>query len=176
MNKLFAILTLALVTLVGAEIIGTAEIIPLPGNKGASIPVLNRTDADVNLDTSEIDTSARWFNVIDREIRTFTDTIGRVFMRCDDSSGTDSVGGRLIWQGNPHPQGKAVWTAMDSVSIAVASGAETQTSGLVVNSSRYSLIRFILRNQLAPGGSAAEKSVCRNVRLNISPYLTVPAN
>lgn len=154
-------------------VLGTREIVNVE-NTGASIPLFSSSDADINLDTSEIDTSGRLLNVIKRNIRTYTDTIGTAWMRCDDSSGTDSVGGRLIIYGNPHPTGLALWEAMDSVSIAVASGAETQTRLLIVNSRRYALIRAVIRNQLAPGGSAAEKTVCRNVRLNVSPYLTVP--
>lgn len=164
--KTLLFLIMALVGLTTAQ-----TIVRLDANEGQSIPLMNASDADVNLDTSEIDTSSRWIFTLDRGIRTFTDTIGRAWMRCDDSAGTDSVGGRLIWYGNPHPQGKAIWTAMDSVSIAVASGAETQTSALVVNSLRYALVRFVLRNQLAPGGSAAEKTVCRNIRLNVPRLL-----
>jgi hypothetical protein len=144
------------------------------GNTGNSIPLFSSNDAEINLDTSEIDTSTRWLFVGNRPIRTYTDTIGTAWMRCDDSAGTDSVGGRLIFYGNPHPEGKAIWAPIDSVSIAVASGAETQTSKVLVNSGRYQLIRAIIRNQLAPGGSAAEKTVCRNVRLNIAPTLTHP--
>ena len=151
-------------------------IVSIEENRGHSLPIFSSNDADINLDTSEIDTSTRWFKVLDRAIRTYTDTIGTAWMRCDDSAGTDSVGGRLISYGNPHPQGLALWEAMDSVSIAVASGVETQTRLLVVNSRRYPLIRFNIRNQLAPGGSAAEKTVCRNVRLNVPKLLIVPAN
>jgi hypothetical protein len=141
------------------------------GNVGASIPLFSSNDAEINLDTSEIDTSTRWLFLGNRAIRAYSDTLGTAWMRCDDSAGTDSVGGRLIFYGNPHPEGKALWVAIDSVSIAVASGAETQTSKILVNSGRYQVIRAVIRNQLAPGGSAAEKTVCRNVRLNIPPIL-----
>lgn len=162
-------LILGLLLLVG---VGHAvERVLVHPDRGGSYPVMNITDADVNLDTSEIDTSSRWFVVGDRPIRTYTDTIGTAWMRCDDSAGTDSVGGRLIAYGNPHPEGKSLWEAMDSVSVAVASGAETQTRLLVVNSRRYQLVRFVLRNQLAPQGSAAEKTVCRNIRLNVPRLL-----
>lgn len=170
--KAFIIGLLALVTSSFA-VIGTREVVYVENN-GGSIPLFSSTDAEINLDTSEIDTSGRQLFLLKRQIRTYTDTVGTAWMRCDDSTGTDSVGGRLISYGNPHPEGKALWEAMDSVSIAVASGAETQTRLLVVNSRRYALIRFVIRNQLAPGGSAAEKTVCRNVRLNVSPYLVVP--
>lgn len=166
--KTLLFLIMALVGLTTAQ-----TIVRLEPNEGQSIPLMNARDIPVNLDTSEIDTSDRYIFTLDRGIRTFTDTIGRAWMRCDDSAGTDSVGGRLIWYGNPSPDPKnlALWEAMDSVSIAVASGVETQTSALVVNSRRYAYIRFHLRNQLAPGGSAAEKTVCRNIRLNVPRLL-----
>lgn len=164
MKTIFAILALAFGFAFSATIVNVDE-------TGQSIPVMGLRDIAYNLDTSEVDTGDIWVNVSQRTLRSFTDTIGRVWMRCDDSSGTDSVGGRLLWQGNPSPKADAMWTTMDSVSIAVASGAETQTSAPVVNSLRFFFIRFVLKNQLAPGGSAAEKTVCRNLRFNISPVI-----
>jgi hypothetical protein len=162
---------IGLLALVGISF--AIERVNVDRNVGASIPLFSSNDAEINLDTSEIDTSTRWLFVGNRPIRTYTDTIGTAWMRCDDSAGTDSVGGRLIFYGNPHPEGKALWVAIDSVSIAAASGAETQTSKVLVNSGRYQVIRAIIRNQLVP--AAGKKSVCRNVRLNIPPILNPTA-
>lgn len=162
---------LALVT-VG---LAAVERVPL-GDGGASIPLFSQNNADINLDTSEIDTSTRQLFLLNRRIRTYTDTVGTAWMRCDDSAGTDSVGGRLIWYGNHAVEpGRGLWEAIDSVSIAVASGVETQTRAVVVNSRRYARIRFVIRNQLNPNGSAAEKTVCRDVVLNVPAYAIVPA-
>ncbi len=168
--KAFIIGLLALVTSSFA-VIGTTERVPVENN-GGSIPLFSSTDAEINLDTSEIDTSGRQLFLLKRNIRTYTDTVGTAWMRCDDSVGTDTVGGRLIIYGNPHPEGKALWEAMDSVSILVGGGVETQTRLLIVNSRRYAVIRAVIRNQMLP--AAGKKTVCRNVRLNVSPYLVVP--
>lgn len=145
----------------------TTSEVKLMGNSGGSQPVMRPLiKTDINLDTSEVDTSTLVFSLVDLPMSSFVDTLGQVFMRCDDSAGTDSVGGLLKWQGNPRADGKAIWENIDSVTIAVASGVETQTSKVVVNSKRYQMLRFILRNQLLPGGSAAEKTVCRDLILN----------
>lgn len=141
--------------------------VKLVDQEAGSIPVMRpKVETEINLDTSEIDTATRYFTTTTAPYLHYSDTLGQVFMRCDDSSGTDSVGGRLIWYGNPKANLSAIWEAIDSVSIAAASGVETQTSKAVVNSKRYQALRFILRNQLAPGGSAAEKTVCRDIVLN----------
>lgn len=129
--------------------------------------VMNDDNDPVVIDSSESVTSDIYLDLTGLSFEHWTDTLGQVFMRCDDSAGTDSVAGRLIWEGNPDPSGGArgsLWEPIDSVSIAAASGTETQTSKAVVNSKRYLSLRFKLRNQLAP--DAAKKSICRDITLN----------
>jgi hypothetical protein len=133
--------------------------------EAGSVPVMRPNVAtDVVIDSSEFDTATVYFNLTDTRFAHWSDTLGQVFLRCDDSAGTDSVAGRLIWQGNPKANLTGLWEAIDSVSIAAASGTETQTSKAVVNSKRYQALRFILRNQLVP--AAGKKSVCRDIVLN----------
>ena len=147
-----------------ASAFGATEI-KLVGNEKGPVPVMRQlAKTDVVIDTSEFDTSTVYFNLIDDPFTHYADTIGQVFMRCDDSAGTDSVAGRLIWEGNPRTDGKQLWERIDSVSIAAASGAETMTSKAVVNAKRFMSVRFILRNQLLP--VAGKKTVCRDITLN----------
>lgn len=154
--------------------IAASERLPV-GDGGASIPLFSQNNAPIYLDTLERDTSTRQLFVLNRHIRTYTDTLGTAWMRCDDSSGTDSVGGRLIWQGNPSQYGTALWENIDSVSIGpVAGGVETQTSKVVINDGRYALIRFIITQQLH--FAAAQKAVCQDVRLNVPAYMAIPSN
>jgi hypothetical protein len=156
---------LSLLVFLGAGFAATE--VKLVDVEGGAVPVMRpKVETPVFLDTSEADTSTRYFTTATAPILYWSDTLGQVFMRCDDSAGTDSVGGSLKWQGNPTANLTALWENIDSVAIAVASGVETQTSKAVVNSKRYQAIRFILRNQLAPGGSAAEKTVCRDIVLS----------
>lgn len=139
--------------------------IRLVDQEAGSTPVMRtKTKTEVVIDTSEFDTSTVYFTLTNLPFASYVDTLGQVFLRCDDSAGTDSVAGRLIWQGNPKADISALWEPIDSVSIAAASGTETQTSAPVVNAKRYQALRFILRNQLAP--AAGKKSVCRDIVLN----------
>jgi hypothetical protein len=138
-------------------------------NVGASIPLFSSNDAEINLDTSESDTSTRWLFVGNRSIRTYTDTIGTAWLRCDDSTGTDSIGVRLLLYGNPHPEGKALWEIVDSASVLAASGTETQSQFVVKNSKRYQILRGVITNR--KNSAVGLKAVCRNVRLNIPPIL-----
>lgn len=139
------------------------------GNNGGSYPLFSANDADINLDTSETNTSDRWLFVGDRSIRTYTDTVGHAWLRCDDSSGTDSIGVRLLLYGNPHPQGKALWELVDSASVLAASGTETQVGFAVRNSKRYQILRAAITNR--KNSAVGLKSVCRNVRLNVPRLL-----
>lgn len=135
------------------------------GNVPLSQPLFNKTNAAVVIDTAEADTSDIYFNLIDvSRMSHLGDTLGVAWMRCDDSAGTDSVAGRLIWHGNPKPDGSALWEKIDSVSIAAASGTETQTKKAVVNTQGYQALRFVLYNQLLP--AAGKKTVCRDLILN----------
>ncbi len=145
------------------------ERVNVVGNVGASIPLFSSNDADINLDTSESDTSSRWLYVGNRPIRTYTDTIGTAWVRCDDSVGTDSIGVRLLLYGNPSPEGKALWELMDSASVLAASGTETQVGFVVKNSKRYQVMRATITNR--KNSAVGLKAVCRNVRLNIPPIL-----
>jgi hypothetical protein len=133
--------------------------------EGGSVPVMRpKVETDVVIDTSEIDTSTRYFTTATAPILYWSDTLGQVFLRCDDSAGTDSVGGLLKWQGNPKANLTGLWENIDSVAVLAATGTETQSSKAVVNSKRYQAIRFLLRNQLQP--AAGKKSVCRDIVLN----------
>ncbi len=156
---------LALLVVVAGAFAWTGDKIPLKENVGKSQPLFNKTNADVVIDTAEADTSDIYFELTDLpRVWVMGDTIGTAWMRCDDSAGTDSVAGRLIWHGNPKPDGSALWEKIDSVSIAAASGTETQTKKAIVNTQGYQALRFVLYNQLAP--AAGKKTVCRDLILN----------
>lgn len=87
------------------------------------------------------------------------DTAGYAWLRCADSAGTDSIGGVLIWQGNPRQDGiGADWVNLDSVTITAGTGtAFLQTGKWVIIDKTYMAIRFKLKNQWA---TAAAKSSC----------------
>lgn len=156
-----AILSLLLILGVGFA----ATEVKLIDVEAGSVPVMRpKVTTDVVIDTSESDTSTVYFTTTGSPFIHYSDTVGQVFMRCDDSAGTDSVAGRLYWQGNPKANLTSLWETIDSVSIAAASGTETQTSKAVVNAKRYQALRFILRNQLLP--VAGKKTVCRDIVLN----------
>lgn len=156
---------LALLFVVAGAFAWTGDRIYMKENIGKSQPIHNKTNADVVIDTAEADTSDIYFDLTDLpRMSVLGDTVGIAWMRCDDSSGTDSVAGRLIWHGNPKPDGSALWEKIDSVSIAVASGAETQTKKAVVNTQGYMALRFVLYNQLAP--AAGKKTTCRDLILD----------
>lgn len=164
MKKMILFLTLAL-----GFAFGATEV-KLIGNEKGSIPVMRQlAKTDVVIDTSEVDTSTVYFNLIDDPFTHYGDTLGQVFMRCDDSAGTDTVGGRLIWEGNPRTDGKQLWERIDSVAILAGTGVETLTSKAVVNAKRFMSIRFLLRNQLLP--AAGKKTVCRDITLNLQRRL-----
>lgn len=150
-------------------IVGVAfaiERVPVDKNAGGSVPLFSSSDAEINLDTSETDTSSRWLFVGNRAIRNYADTIlGTAWLRCDDSAGTDSIGVRLLLYGNPHPDGKAIWEIVDSASVLAASGTETQVGFAVRNTKRYQVYRAVITNR--KNSAVGLKSVCRNVRLNI---------
>lgn len=156
---------LALLVVVAGAFGWSGDRIYLKENISKSMPIHNKTNADVVIDTAEADTSDIYLDLSDLpQWSTLGDTVGMAWMRCDDSSGTDSVAGRLIWHGNPKPDGSALWEKIDSVSIAAASGTETQTKKAVVNTQGYKALRFVLYNQLAP--AAGKKTVCRDIILN----------
>lgn len=139
----------------------------LKDNVGNSRPVMANTSAPVYLDSSEIDTSEIQFDMTDRPTSNYADTVGIAFMRCKDSSGTDTTAGLLKWQMNPCQRNgtcDATWDNIDSVAILVAGGVLTQTSKPVINTKSYMRLRFILRNQSAP--DVAKKSKCDNILLN----------
>lgn len=142
-----------------------AKAVILRGEQPLQVPLWDHDNPRVTIDSSERDTANIYLNILDLSMYSYTDTVGTVWMTCDDSAGTDSTAGRLIWEGNPLSNGKAKWEAIDSVAIAAASGAETQTNKVVVNSKRYHALRFMLQNQLAP--DAAKKSTCYNIFLNM---------
>jgi hypothetical protein len=156
---------LSLFILAAGAFAWTGDRVYLKENVGKSQPIHNKTNADVVIDTAEADTSDIYFDLVDLpRMSVLGDTVGVAWMRCDDSAGTDSVAGRLIWHGNPKPDGSALWEKIDSVSIAAASGTETQSEKAVVNTNGYQAIRFVLYNQLAP--AAGKKTVCRDIILN----------
>lgn len=123
-------------------------------------------DALVNLDTAEIDTSYYWYELVDKPINAIADTVGQVHFRCKDSTGTDSMGVRINWDGNSRADGKGLWALMDSVTLlgASASSYVNGTPTAVVNSLGYMAIRFRIKNIKV--SAVGLKSTCRDVVLN----------
>ena len=102
----------------------------------------------VNLDTSEIDTSKYFYELIDKPVGSATDTvIGYVHFRCKDSTGTDSIGVRLAWDANSRLDGKGTWTAIDSVTLSgTGSSYLNATPTMVYNNKAYMALRFRVKN------------------------------
>lgn len=154
-------------------------------NVATSIPLLGATPNDepvrwnwISMDALENDTSRYYYRILDRPIRSATDTIGFVHFACKDFAGTDTVAVKLKWQGNAFADGSlGVWADMDSVTIKdlgafgnAANGVLTNaTPTPVVNSKAYAAIRFILINPLPT--NATEKAACKAPELNTRPRL-----
>lgn len=145
----------------------------LSGNIGQSIPLFGSQrngeptqSAVVNLDTSEIDTSKYFYTLVDKPILGALDTIGFVHFAYKDSAGSDSTRVKLIWYGNPRPDGQGIWTKIDSVNV-VAGAITTYTAATptpVVNSKRYAAIMFSIGN--LSNSAVGLKSVAKDIVLN----------
>lgn len=152
-----------------------AKKVRVDGEQSLAINIWDHDNPTVVIDTTEVDTSNIYLDIFNRTLYSYTDTIGHLWYTCDDSSGTDSVAGRMYWDGNPSvDRNKGKWEVIDSVSIAAASGAETQTKAPIINSKRYALIRFRLFNQLA--AAAGKKTSCYNMYLNMPRRYYRPSN
>lgn len=143
------------------------------GNNGQSIPLFGAArsgepvmGSEINLDTSEIDTSKYFYQLVDKPATGVLDTIGFVHFAYKDSTGTDSVRVRVIWYGNPQPDGKGVWSKIDSINQQGTSitSFTAATPKAVINSLGYAAIMFTIGN---PSNSAvALKSTAKGVVLN----------
>lgn len=145
------------------------------GNIGQSIPLFGSQrngepsmSAVVNLDTSEIDTSKYFYELIDKPILGNLDTVGFVHFAYKDSTGSDSTRVKVIWYGNPRADGLGVWSKIDSLNV-VAGATTTYTAATpaaVVNSKRYAAIMFSIGN--LSNSAVGLKSVAKDVVLNRS--------
>ena len=142
--------------------------IALFGAQRNTVPVMGAT---VNLDTSEIDTSYYFYDLIDKPTTSHTDTIGWVHFAHKDSTGSDSDRVRIIWYGNSRSDGLGVWSKIDTVT-ASGSGVTSFTAATptaVVNSKGYMALMFTIGN---PSNSAvALKSAAKDVVLNRPPRI-----
>ena len=125
--------------------------------------IVNASGSFDVIDTSEIITSSNFFDL--SRVPKWTrggqlDTLGYAWVRCADSAGTDSIGGRLYWQGNPSPKAENMdWEAIDSVTVTAGTGTTyKQTGAWVVLTKGHNAVRFLLKNQLVP--AAGKKSKC----------------
>lgn len=149
-------------------------------NRGTVLPIL-RDGLDsgtgkgrylIHLDTGEVDTGVILLNILGRPIKSYTDTIGALSISFRDSNGTDTNSVVLKWQGNSLPDGKGVWVNMDSITCTVPT---TNTAGnwlarrglVVVDSAKYTAIRFFARNAL--GSSVNRKSSIKDAVLISRP-------
>jgi hypothetical protein len=123
-------------------------------------------DAQVNLDTSEIDTSKYFYELIDRPISGLGDSIvGYVHFRCKDSTGTDSLGVRLWWDGNSRADGRGTWATIDSVSLlGTGSSYLNATPTAISNAKTYMALRFRVKNTKV--SAVGLKPTCRDFVLN----------
>ena len=103
------------------------------GNVGQSVPLFGAQRngepspaSIVNLDTSEIDTSKYFYQLLEKPIVGAVDTVGFVHFAFKDSSGTDSARVRIIWYGNARADGLGLWSKIDSVT---ASGTSISSRG-----------------------------------------------
>ena len=170
------ILTLVFAFALGAQ---AAPILgkQLQGNLGQSLPLFGSQrntapsmSAVVNLDTSEIDTSYYFYELIAKPVISIVDTIGWVHFAGKDSTGTDSCRVRLIWYGNPRADGLGIWAKIDSVTYSAsgtpASSYASGTPTAVVNSKGYQALMFTVSN---PSTSAVGlKSAAKDIVFNRS--------
>jgi hypothetical protein len=127
----------------------------------------------ISMDALENDTSKYHYQLLNKPVVTFNDTIGFVHFACKDFAGTDTLAVKLKWQGNSRADGASVWANMDSVTLKdlaangnAAYGVLTNaTPTAVVNSKGYAAIRFILTNILPT--NATQKAACQTPILNI---------
>lgn len=143
--------------------------IPLFGSQPNGVPSMSAT---VNLDTSEIDTSYYFYDLIDKPTTSHTDTVGWVHFSVKDSTGSDSAAARVVWWGNSRSDGLGVWSQIDSVTkgptgSATVYAAATPTA--VINSKGYMAIRFTLSNPLH--FAVAQKCVVKDIVFNRRPRL-----
>lgn len=144
----------------------------ISGNKGQAIPLFGssrssepKMTAEINLDTSEIDTSKYFYQLVDKPATGVLDTIGFVHFAYKDSAGSDSTRVRVIWYGNPQPDGLGVWSKIDSINQQgnAITSFTAATPKAVINSLGYSAIMFTIGN---PSNSAVGlKSTAKGVVL-----------
>lgn len=145
--------------------------IPLFGAQPNTIPVMG---AQVNLDTMEADTGYYFYDLIDKPVIGTSDTVGQVHFTCKDSTGTDSVGVRVEWQGNMREDGNGTWASIDTVRLNINTSSNVYTNATptaVINSKSYMALRFIVKNM--KNGSVAQKSVCKDFVLNRRPRMAL---
>ena len=144
----------------------------IEGNKGQAIPLFGsarsgepKMTAEINLDTSEIDTSKYFYQLVEKPTTGVLDTIGFVHFAYKDSTGSDSTRVRVIWYGNPQPDGLGVWSKIDSINQQgnAITSFTAATPKAVINSLGYSAIMFTIGN---PSNSAVGlKSTAKGVVL-----------
>jgi hypothetical protein len=150
-------------------------------NVGQSIPLFGATrsgepkmSAEVNLDTSEIDTSKYFYQLLDKPATGVLDTIGFVHFAYKDSTGSDSTRVRVIWYGNPQPDGLGVWSKIDSINQQgnAITSYTAATPKAVINSLGYQAIMFTIGNpsNSAVGLKSTAKGVVLNRRARIGTY------
>jgi hypothetical protein len=174
--KTIIVLALALFSLGLAQTKSKA----IAGNVGQSIPLFGSApngeplpSSQVNLDTSELDTSKYFYELIDKPINSTTDTLGHVSFECKDSTGTDSIGVRLRWYFNTSPNGTANWRVADSVTITgTGSSYLNATATPIVNALGYMAIKFEVKNIKV--SAVGLKPTCRNFLLDRRKRTMVP--
>jgi hypothetical protein len=143
------------------------------GNIGQSIPLFGssrsgepKMGAEVFLDTSERDTSKYFYRLVDKPATGVLDTIGFVHFAYKDSTGSDSTRVKVIWYGNPQPDGLGVWSKIDSINQQgnAITTYTAVTPKAVINANAYMALMFTIEN--LSNSNVALKSAAKGVVLN----------
>ena len=137
--------------------------LPLFGAQRNTIPVMG---AAVNLDTSELDTSYYFYELINKPTTGVLDTIGFLHFSYKDSTGSDSTRVKVIWYGNSRADGLGVWAKIDSINQQ-GNAITTYTAvapTAVINSKGYMALMFTIGN--LSNSAVGLKSVAKDIVLN----------
>lgn len=142
------------------------------GNEGKAYPALREAlDSGtakrpylIHLDTTEIDTAYIRFNVLEKPVFSYADTLGTISFAVKDSTGTDTAAIRMYWYGNARPDGKGQWFKVDSLDCKDLTSTELSSyktcSKVVTSTGGFSLLEFRARNYLA--SNANRKSTIKD--------------
>lgn len=134
-------------------------------------------DATVYLDSGETYADTKYYDIRNLRRNAATTVLGTFGVKCQDSSGTDTMDvtlniyGNYASDGNGAPEGE--WVSLGTVSITDPAGALVEGVGTITTANDVLFLwPKLINDETGAGAGVGEKSACTDVYWTVRPPLT----